>query len=161
MLVPCCVESFCCLLQTNVAIPVVFCLLKPPLTIVFERGCPQGGLREGPEALRNFGIALHQKSNGAISSKLTYVIWRVTTSHVLCSYAHAHARIVLKFFLVVRKYVDILSFEFAKNRSRGCGEIDVLLALYVFITDAHVLCCYVRARARIDLKFFLVVREYG
>ena len=82
-------------------------------------------------------------------------------SHVLCSYVHKRARIVLKFFLVVMKYVDILSFEFEKDLSRGYGEIDVLLAPYVFITDAHVLCCYVRARARIDLKFFLVVREYG
>ena len=36
-----------------------------------------------------------------------------------------------------------------------------IISIYIVKSDAHVFCSYARARARIDLKFFLVMERYG
>ena len=49
------------------------------------------------------------------------------------------------------------------NDKRWCWYQIILTNISIFIlkTDAHVFCSYARARARIDLKFFLVMKRYG
>ena len=40
-------------------------------------------------------------------------------------------------------------------------SLSTIIQIYILKSVAHVYCAYVRARARIDLKFFLVIQIYG